>query len=176
MHVTDINLIGVNAAHVTVQDMVVMTVISSGVDGIQLFCSSMELLRNQGGAISGGVDSSIFGPILTASEYTEQATITGINNIWFHVRCAVSYDDRKMYSLIRSDTNENYNERNINPEILYTHAGNTYYNNTFWRRIYKANEKTSVDFTNFNSFPTKTHLRNFYLFREVIPFDMKLKY
>ena len=176
MYVSDHSQLNSSVVHNTVDDFSVTSVAGSGATGIISYCSGFELLRNPNNQIDGITDKAALGGALDTNEYSISSTISGINNTWFQVRCGVSYDKTTIYSLVRSGSIQDYQEKSINGEMIYRYSGTNYYNNTFFRKTYRGNKAIQVHFKNFYNLVPRVSIRNYLLFRELIPFDIKLEY
>ena len=181
-----------NVFHVVVEDHIIISIVlNTGKDTITTYCHAKENLFN---SIKNFTNSNSFSNVNSypplASEFglsietpgeeqINKLKRSGLAGQWFHVSCGFNPDSNQLYLNSIINGIDNYDVKDVKPEIIYTDLSTDYTRNTFhFKKIYydKNNDYTTLKILKAKYLNKKVYIRNLLLFKEYMLHSFKYMY
>ena len=155
----------------------VVSVEASSTSDVKLMCTMYEKLYRIYGIGTQTNSASLMTIINQNNIPYNNIVISNVDAKWFYTRCAMSFDQAVFYLLGSADgiiINVPGNETALPIETLYTTP--TISNDVFFKTNYRNGDTISFTISNASSTFTQFFLKNIYIFREYIPYNMNFQY
>ena len=154
----------------------VVSVEAASANSVNLMCTMYEKLNRQYGIGTQTNTNSLVTINATYNIPYNKITLSSLNYQWFYTRCAMSYDQALYYLKGRSNGVDTYvipgPESSLPLETLYTGISNDVY----FRTIYRNGDTMPFQINNASATQTQFYVKNLYIFREYIPYNMYFEY